>query len=58
MDLAGDMNIFSSSRYAEDVRTLSPEYKEIMHPIGDYSIKHGEQLHLYNIYRTSIDSNS
>ena len=50
MDLAGDMNIFSSSRYADDVRTLSPEYKEIMHPIGDYSIKHGEQLQLYNIY--------
>jgi len=50
MDLAGDMNIFASARIAEDVRALSPEYKEIMHPIGDYSIKHGEQLHLYNIY--------
>lgn len=50
MDLAGDMNIFASSRFAEDVRTLSPEYKEIIHPIGDYSIKHGEQLHLFNIY--------
>jgi len=50
MDLAGDMNIFASARFADDVRTLSPEYKEIMHPIGDYSIKHGEQLHLYNIY--------
>jgi len=33
MDLGGDMNIFTSSRYAEDVRTLSPEYKEIMHPL-------------------------
>ena len=50
MDLAGDQNIFCSSRYAEDVRVLSPEYKEIMHPIGDYSIKHGEQLNIYNIY--------
>lgn len=50
MDLAGDMNIFASSRFAEDVRALSPEYKEIIHPIGDYSIKHGEQLHLFNIY--------
>ena len=50
MDLAGDMNIFASARFADDVRALSPEYKEIMHPIGDYSIKHGEQLHLYNIY--------
>ena len=50
MDLAGDQNIFCSSRYAEDIRVLSPEYKEIMHPIGDYSIKHGEQLNIFNIY--------
>ena len=50
MALAGDMNIFASARFADDVRALSPEYKEIMHPIGDYSIKHGEQLRLFNIY--------
>jgi len=31
MDLAGDMNIFSSSRFAKDVKALSPEYKEIIH---------------------------
>ena len=50
MDLAGDMQIFASERIANDIRNLSPEYKEILHPIGDYSIKHGEQLKLYNIY--------
>ena len=50
MDLGGDQQIFASSRIAEDIRNLSPEYKAIMHPIGDYSIKHGEQLKLYNIY--------
>src|SRR3970040_2102009 len=50
MDLAGDMNIFASARIAEDIRKLSPEYKQIMHPIGDYSIKHGEELHLFNVY--------
>jgi len=50
MDLGGDMQIFASARIAEDILPLSPEYKEIMHPIGDYSIKHGEQLMLYNIY--------
>ncbi len=50
MDLAGDMNIFSSSRFAQDVKALSPEYKEIIHPIGDYSIKHGEKLQIFNIY--------
>ena len=50
MDLAGDMNILASARIADDVRKLSPDYKKIIHPIGDYSIKHGEELQLYNIY--------
>lgn len=50
MDLAGDMNIFASARIAQDVLKLSDEYKKILHPIGDYSIKHGEELQIYNIY--------
>jgi hypothetical protein len=50
MDLAGDMQILTSERIAKDLRVLSPEYKEIMHLIGDYSIKHGEQLVIYNVY--------
>jgi len=56
MDLAGDMNIFASSRFGDDVKALSPEYKEILHPIGDYSIKHGEQLNIYNIYGEGFGS--
>jgi len=50
MDLAGESQIFASSRIAEDIKNLSPEYKAILHPIGDYSIKHGGVLHLFNIY--------
>lgn len=50
MDLAGDNQIFASSRIADDIKNLSPEYQAILHPIGDYSIKHGGVLHLYNIY--------
>lgn len=50
MDLAGDMNIFASARIAEDVLKLSAEYKKMLHPIGSYHIKHGEELHLFNIY--------
>jgi hypothetical protein len=53
MDLAGDMNIVASARIANDIRTLRPEYKNILHPIGDYAIKHGEKILLYNIYRDS-----
>ena len=50
MDLARDMNIIASSRIANDIRTLRPEYKSIMHPIGDYSLKHGLKLLIYNVY--------
>ena len=50
MDLAGDMNIFASARIAEDVLKLSSDYKKMLHPIGSYHIKHGEELHLFNIY--------
>lgn len=50
MDIGGPMQIFASSRIADDIRRLSPEYKAIMHPVGDYTVKHGEQLLIYNIY--------
>lgn len=50
MDLARDMNIIASSRIANDIRTLRPEYKNILHPIGDYSLKHGVKILIYNIY--------
>ncbi|HET6458507.1 MAG TPA: hypothetical protein VFG24_06480 [Nitrosopumilaceae archaeon] len=50
MDLCGEMNIFASARIAEDIRKLSPEYEKILHPIGNYSIKHSEELFIYNIY--------
>ncbi len=56
MDLAGDGQIFASSRIAEDIQNLSPEYKAILHPIGDYSIKHGGVLHLFNIYGDGFGS--
>jgi len=50
MDLALEMQILASANIAENIRKLSPEYKAITHPIGDYSIKHGEQLVIYNVY--------
>jgi len=50
MDLAEKMNVLSSARFANDVRMLRPEYKSILHPIGDYQIKHGDKILIYNIY--------
>src|SRR3970040_2591475 len=50
MELAGDMNSFASARIAEDVLKLSADYKKMLHSIGSYHIKHGEELQLFNIY--------
>jgi len=50
MDLARPMQILASARIAKDISKLSSDYKSIMHYIGDYKIKHGEKLSLYNIY--------
>ena len=50
MDLCGEMNIFASSRIAKELIPLLPEYSRILHPIGNFSIKHGEELEIYNIY--------
>ena len=50
MDLCGANQIFTSQKIGDDVSRLSPEYKAIFHPIGDYTIKHGEQHMIYNVY--------
>jgi len=49
MDLAREMNILASGRFASDVRMLKPEYKDILYPIGDYKTKHGEEMLIYNV---------
>ncbi len=50
MDLAGDMNIFASGKIADELTKLSSDYKKIMHSIGSYHIKHGEEIPIFNIY--------
>lgn len=50
MDLARPMQILASSRIAEDMRKLSPENKSMVRYIGEYKIKHGEKLSIFNIY--------
>lgn len=50
MDLGDDGHILVSTRMAEDLRELSDEYKRIIKPVHDYSIKHGQALLLYSAY--------
>jgi hypothetical protein len=56
MDLARDMNILATARFANDVRTLRPEYRKYLHPMGDYKIKHGEKILIYNIFGNDVGS--
>ena len=50
MDLCESNQIFASGRIGDDISKLTPEYESIMHRIGEYEIKHGDQLSIYNIY--------
>jgi len=50
MDLCGPDQIFASDRIAKDLRKLSEENKATLRPIGEYSIKYGERLLIYNIF--------
>jgi hypothetical protein len=50
MDLCAPNQIITSRKIGDDISKLSAEYKAILHPIGVYEIKHGEQLLVYNVY--------
>jgi class 3 adenylate cyclase len=50
MDLGRAKSILASDTFANDVKRLKPEFKKIMHLIGNYPIKHGENIAIYNIY--------
>ncbi len=50
MDLCEKMHILATDTIADAVRKLSSDYNAILHPIGNYEIKHGEWIFIYNIY--------
>ncbi len=49
MDCGGNAHILASVDYYRMVGNQEC-YKHLFHPIGNYPIKHGEELELYNIY--------
>jgi len=58
MDLAKENQIFASHRIAEYTQRLSSEYKKLFHKIGEYEIKHGEKIKIYNIYGDGFGNKS
>ena len=50
MDIGKENHILASKRIAEDVMKLSRDYASLFHSIGEYEIKHGEKIEIYNVY--------
>lgn len=50
MDLGEEGHILLSARIAEDLRELSDNYKQMIHPVGIYSFKHGQNTFIYSIH--------
>ena len=54
MDIGDDGHILLSPRMAETLRELSDEYKVMIQPLHDFTIKHGQTLLLYSVYGNGI----
>ena len=50
MDIGDDGHILLSARTAEDLREISDQYKQIIKPLHDHTIKHGKILSLYTMH--------
>ncbi len=54
MDFGDDNHILMSHRLAEDLRELSDEYRKIIKPVHDFTIKHGQTILIYSAYGEGI----
>jgi hypothetical protein len=50
MDFGDDGHILLSTRLAEDLRELSDEYRKVIKPVHDFTIKHGQTMLVYSAY--------
>lgn len=50
MDYGDDWHILISTRMAEDLRELSDEYRQMIKPVHDFTIKHGQTMLVYSAY--------
>lgn len=50
MDLGNENHILLSSNMVNDLFEISDKYKNIIHPIHNFTIKHDEDLLVYSIY--------
>ena len=50
MDLGDAGHILLSDEIVNDLIEIAPEYKEILHPLQNFGIKHGEDLLIYSAH--------
>jgi KaiC/GvpD/RAD55 family RecA-like ATPase/class 3 adenylate cyclase len=50
MDIGDNMHILISGNMAEMLVALRDEYNRVIHPIGDYQIKHGQTIKIYSAF--------
>jgi hypothetical protein len=50
MDFGDDWHILLSTRMAEDLREISDEYRQMIKPVHDFTIKHGQTMLIYSAY--------
>jgi len=50
MDMGNEGHILLPSNMADDLFEISDEYKNIIHPIHNFKIKHNEELLVYSVY--------
>jgi hypothetical protein len=57
MDIGDNNHILLDGGLAQSLITLDDKYKEIIHHIGDYQIKHGQIIKLYSAYKENYFGN-
>jgi hypothetical protein len=57
MDFGDDGHILMSPSMAEDLRSLSDEYRGIIKPVHDVVLKHGTTMLLYSVYGDGFGNN-
>ncbi len=57
MDIGDNNHILIDGGLAQSLITLDDKYKEIIHYVGDYQIKHGQIIKLYSAYKENYFGN-
>ena len=54
MDLGDEGHILMTAEMAESLLEINNEYANILHPIHDYRIKHGQTILLYSVFSSTF----